>query len=178
VSLSVQFLIHASSSIYICLVWRISWCPTPFSCAQHQRLNVSSRNHSEKPCDLPKGFSLISVPHKRRPGPFRFWESKLCFWGVRASFETWSHKVVLGWIHIISYHGWLGNWKQSKLWWQMLEDMGYFWDSKSWKRDVRKKNYFPGRFDGFAQLLLEIRNWFFIGWCPGIMNSKLNVVRV
>jgi len=32
-----------------------AWCPTPFSCARRQRLNVSSRSHSEKPRDLPKG---------------------------------------------------------------------------------------------------------------------------
>jgi len=39
-----------------------AWCLTPFSCARRQRLNVSSRSHSEKPRDPPKGFSLVMSP--------------------------------------------------------------------------------------------------------------------
>ena len=49
---------------------------------------------------------------------------------------------------------------------------------KSRIKDIRKKNYFPSHFDGLYQLLFWIENKSLMKWCPGIINSKLNVVRV
>ena len=60
VSLSIQFLIHASSSISIFLAWRICMTPAPFSFALRQCLNAS-RSHSEKLAISRKRFLLPSV---------------------------------------------------------------------------------------------------------------------
>jgi len=48
---------------------------------------------------------------------------------------------------------------------------------KSRERDIRKKCYIPCQFDGLDQLQCGIGNYLFIKWRPGIINSKLNVVR-
>jgi len=43
---------------------------------------------------------------------------------------------------------------------------------KKSEREIRKKHYFPGHFDGLDQLLFAIENDLFIKWRPGIINSK------
>ena len=50
--------------------------------------------------------------------------------------------------------------------------------SKSRKGHIRKKHYFPCHFDGLDQLLFGTGNYLFIKWCAGIVNAKLNFVRV
>ena len=61
----------------------------------------------------------------------------------------------------------------------VLKFFGFETCKKS-KRDIRKKHSFKfsAHFDGLDQLLLGIGNYLFIKWCPGIINSKLNVVRL
>ena len=49
---------------------------------------------------------------------------------------------------------------------------------KSQKTEMRKQHHFPGHFDGLDQLPFGFRNWLFIKWCTGIINSKLNGIFV